>query len=113
MINSMTPAERQDPDLLSRSPSRRRRIAKGAGYGESDVSKLVSDFQRMRSLMQQMGQGWGMPGIPGMGMPGMPWGGGTPGDWNQAPPQGWRGYPGAGGSKKKKKDKKKKGFGDL
>jgi signal recognition particle subunit SRP54 len=113
MINSMTPAERQDPDLLSRSPSRRRRIAKGAGYGESDVSKLVGDFQRMRSLMQQMGQGWGMPGIPGMGMPGMPWGGGTPGDWNQAPPQGWRGYPGAGGSKKKKKDKKKKGFGDL
>lgn len=113
MINSMTPAERQDPDLLSRSPSRRRRIAKGAGYGESDVSKLVSDFQRMRSLMQQMGQGWGMPGIPGMGMPGMPWGGGTPGGWNQAPPQGWRGYPGAGGSKKKKKDKKKKGFGDL
>jgi signal recognition particle subunit SRP54 len=113
MINSMTPAERQDPDLLSRSPSRRRRIAKGAGYGESDVSKLVGDFQRMRSLMQQMGQGWGMPGIPGMGMPGMPWGGGTPGGWNQAPPQGWRGYPGAGGSKKKKKDKKKKGFGDL
>lgn len=109
MINSMTPQERRDPDLLASSPSRRRRIAGGAGYKESDVSKLVSDFQKMRSLMQQMGQG-GLPGMPGM------FGGGNPlaavGDRPSSP--GWRGYGGAGGgAKKKKKEKKKKGFGTL
>ncbi|MFQ3616039.1 MAG: signal recognition particle protein [Cyanobacteriota bacterium] len=114
MINSMTREERKNPDLLSSSPSRRRRIAKGAGYGLDDVSKLVSDFQKMRSLMQQMGQGQ----MPGMGMPGMGnlfGGGGAPamGGPRNAPPPGWRGYPGGPPSKKKKKDKKKKGFGTL
>lgn len=110
MINSMTAQERRDPDLLASSPSRRRRIASGAGYKESDVSKLVSDFQKMRTLMQQMGQG-GFPGMPGMfggmGDP-MAAAGGRP----NAP--GWRGYPSGGAAtKKKKKDKKKKGFGTL
>jgi signal recognition particle subunit SRP54 len=112
MINSMTPEERKNPELLASSPSRRRRIGIGAGYTkknqnpEKEVSKLVSDFQRMRSLMQQMGQG-NMPGMgmPGMGMPGMPgMGGGMP--------PGGRGFPGMGGKKQKKK-KKKKGFGQL
>ncbi|WP_448604876.1 signal recognition particle protein [Thermoleptolyngbya sp.] len=113
MINSMTREERKNPDLLASSPSRRRRIAKGAGYGLDDVSKLVSDFQKMRSLMQQMGQGQ----MPGMGMPGMSnlFGGGAPamGGPRNAPTPGWRGYPGGPPAKKKKKDKKKKGFGTL
>ncbi|NES96379.1 MAG: signal recognition particle protein [Desertifilum sp. SIO1I2] len=103
MINSMTMEERRDPDLLSGSPSRRRRVARGSGYTESDVGKLVSDFQRMRSMMQQMGQG-GFPGMPGM--PSMGGGG-------RSPQPGWRGYPGAGQPKKKKKEKKRKGFGTL
>jgi signal recognition particle subunit SRP54 len=107
MINSMTGKERRDPDLLSSSPSRRRRIASGSGYRESDVSKLVSDFQKMRSLMQQMGQG----GIPGMG--GM-FGGGNPlAAGGNRPSAGWRGYPGGAPPAKKKKEKKKKGFGTL
>lgn len=116
MINSMTKAERSDPELLSQSPSRRRRVAAGSGFQERDVSKLVKDFTRMRSMMQQMGQGMpgmgggmsGMPSLPGMGggMPGMPslpgMGGGMPG------------FRTPGGSKKKKKKgKKKKGFGNL
>ncbi len=105
MINSMTPQERQNPELLAKTPSRRRRIARGSGYAEKDVSKLVSDFQRMRSLMQQMGKG----GIPGMGMPGMP-GMGMPGMTTGKMPPGWRNQ---GGGKKKKKQKKKKGFGQL
>jgi signal recognition particle subunit SRP54 len=100
MINSMTPQERQDPDVLAGSPSRRRRVAKGAGYTESDVTKLVTDFNKMRSLMQQMSQG-NLPGMPGM------FGGGGGRPPNQP---GWRGQPAAG---KKKKEKKKKGFGDL
>jgi signal recognition particle subunit SRP54 len=97
MINSMTLEERRNPDLLSGSPSRRRRIAKGAGYKETDVNKLVSDFSRMRSMMQMMGQGQ-FPGMPGSPFPGM---GGGPGQ-------------GAGpGGAMKKKVKKKKGFGTL
>ncbi|MEH2375843.1 signal recognition particle protein [Nostoc sp.] len=113
MINSMTRQERHDPDLLASSPSRRRRIASGCGYRESDISKLVADFQKMRSLMQQMGQG-GFPGMPGM------FGGGGMGDafagaGNRPAAPGWRGYGGdaAGAKKKKTKDKKKKGFGNL
>jgi signal recognition particle subunit SRP54 len=116
MINSMTRKERKQPDLLAGSPSRRRRIAQGAGMKLDDVSKLVSDFQKMRTLMQQMGQGQfpGMGGMGGMGglfgggggVPAM--GGGMPG---QRP--GFRGYQGPAPSKKKKKTKKKRGFGDL
>jgi signal recognition particle subunit SRP54 len=111
MINSMTQEERKNPDLLASSPSRRRRIAGGSGYKEADVSKLVSDFQKMRSLMQQMGQGSfpGMPGIFGGGM-GNPLAAGG----NRPTPPGWRGYSGGTSAKKKpKKDKKKKGFGTL
>ncbi|NES19087.1 MAG: signal recognition particle protein, partial [Symploca sp. SIO3E6] len=106
MISSMTQEERRNPDLLASSPSRRRRIANGSGYTERDVGNLVSEFTKMRSLMQQMGQG-GM-GMPGMGMPGMGgmFGGGMGGN---RPQPGWRGGP----SKKKKKAKKKKGFGQL
>jgi signal recognition particle subunit SRP54 len=110
MINSMTLEERKNPELLSGSPSRRRRIAKGSGHSERDVTQLVSDFQRMRSMMQQMGQG-GFPGMGGMGgFPGM---GGMPGMPGMGNPQaGWRNAPGQG-KKKKKKAKKKKGFGQL
>lgn len=108
MINSMTPEERRNPDLLASSPGRRRRIAGGAGYKETDVGKLVSDFQKMRSLMQQMGQG-GFPGMPGMfGGMGNPY----PAAGNSPSQPGWRGYTGAP-NKKKKKEKKKKGFGTL
>jgi signal recognition particle subunit SRP54 len=111
MINSMTAEERRNPDLLASSPSRRRRIAGGAGYKEADVGKLVSDFQKMRSLMQQMGQG-GFSGMPGMfgGMGNSPYAA----DGNRAQQPGWRGYSGAAANnKKKKKEKKKKGFGTL
>lgn len=105
MINSMTKHEKADPDLLAQSPSRRRRVAKGSGFEEKDVSKLVKDFSKMRSMMQNMGRGMPGMGMPGMGMPGM--GGGMPG----------MGMPGMGGDpdqgRRKKKKKKKKGFGTL
>ncbi|MCS6814079.1 MAG: signal recognition particle protein [Cyanobacteria bacterium] len=107
MINSMTPEERKNPDLLASSPSRRRRIARGSGHGESEVSKLISDFQRMRSLMQQMGRGQmpGMGGVPGMNP--------MAGIGSGRPQPGWRDYGSTVPGKKKKKDKKKKGFGTL
>jgi signal recognition particle subunit SRP54 len=116
MINSMTVQERKDPDLLASSPSRRKRVARGSGYTERDVGELVSKFQQMRNMMQQIGQG----GFPGMGgMPGMnPFGGGFPGmggggGMNRPPQPGWRGYSAGQPQKKKKKEKKKKGFGSL
>jgi signal recognition particle subunit SRP54 len=108
MIGSMTLAERKDPDLLANTPSRRRRIAKGSGHSEKEVTELISNFQKMRSMMQMMGSGqMGLPGMGG-GFPGMgnPFGGG--------PMPGQRGYEGGNMNKKKKpKDKKKKGFGTL
>ena len=109
MINSMTKAEKAEPDLLAQSPSRRRRVAKGSGFDEKDVSKLIKDFSKMRSMMQNMGRGMGggMPGMGGMGMPGM--GGGMPGMGGGMPGMG--GYPQQG--RRKKKKKKKKGFGSL
>jgi signal recognition particle subunit SRP54 len=120
MIGSMTAAERKDPDLLSSSPSRRRRIAKGSGHSETQVSELISKFQQMRSFMQQMGQGnMGMPGFGGgspFGGGGSPFGGGMGGGQQQQPGPGFRGYPGGGGPggpKGNKKTKKKKGFGQL
>ena len=102
MIKSMTKEEQKNPQLLSGSPSRRRRIARGSGYTQNDVSKLVTEFQRMRSMMQQMGQGQ-MPGMSAAGGGNPMMGGGRP---NQG---GWRGT----GMGKKKKNKKRKGFGDL
>ncbi|MEB3173799.1 MAG: signal recognition particle protein [Cyanobacteriota bacterium] len=106
MISSMTQEERRNPDLLAKTPSRRRRIAKGSGHSESDVSKLISNFTKMRVMMQQMGMGGMMGGMPGMGMPNM-------GGMFGAPPSrpGFRGYGGA--PKAKKPKKKKKGFGAL
>jgi signal recognition particle subunit SRP54 len=99
MIGSMTKQERQDPDLIARSPTRKQRIAKGSGYATQDITKLVADFQRMRGMMQQMGQGK-MPNMPGMpSFPGMP----SPGAAANLPP----------GATYGKKKKKKKGFGEL
>ena len=111
MINSMTKEEKGNPKLLAQSPSRRRRVATGSGYEEKDVSRLVSDFTRMRSMMQQMSMGGmpGMPGMPGMGGLGNMFGG----LGGNAPRPGFRGYNPPGGKKKKKKAKKKRGFADL
>ena len=54
MIYSMTPAERRDPDLLN--PSRKHRIAKGAGVDISEVNRMVKQFKEMKKLMKQFGK---------------------------------------------------------
>ena len=112
MIGSMTQAERQKPDLLASSPSRRRRIAAGSGHSPAEVDKVLADFQKMRGFMQQMTRG-GMPGMPGMGgLPGIPgMGGGMPGFPSGG---GAHGKPGRGAAPKPPKpSKKRKGFGEL
>ena len=53
MILSMTPKERSNPDILN--PSRKKRIAAGAGVDISEVNKLVKQFEQSRKMMKQMG----------------------------------------------------------
>lgn len=65
IILSMTLAERSNPDLLN--PSRKKRIAGGAGVNISEVNKLVKQFEQARKLMKQMpGMMGGKKGKKGM-----------------------------------------------
>ncbi len=52
IINSMTPDERRNPQIIDRS--RRGRIARGSGTDAADVSRLVKEFNAMSGMMQQM-----------------------------------------------------------
>ena len=53
IIYSMTPKERSNPNILN--PSRKNRIAKGAGVDISEVNRLVKQFEQSRKMMKQMG----------------------------------------------------------
>ena len=52
IINSMTPKEKENPDLIN--PSRRNRIAKGSGTDLQEVNRLMKQFDDMRKVMKQM-----------------------------------------------------------
>jgi len=52
MIQSMTPAERRNPDIID--GSRRRRIAAGSGTTVTDVNRLIKEFAQARTLAKQM-----------------------------------------------------------
>ena len=71
IIKSMTPKERQNPEILN--TSRRQRIAKGSGTSIQDVNRLIKQFDQMRKMMR-MFTGGGMSGMAGMmrNMKGMP-----------------------------------------
>ncbi len=71
IINSMTPKERSNPELLNQS--RRMRIAKGSGTKMEEVNRLIKQFDQMRKMMKMM-TGGGMSGMRSMmrGMKGMP-----------------------------------------
>lgn len=80
IINSMTPAERQKPDIIR--GSRKKRIAAGAGTQIQEVNRLLKQHKQMQKMMGKMKKKGGMKkmmrGIPGMadggipGLPGMP-----------------------------------------
>ena len=72
MINSMTPYERTNPEVID--GSRRKRIAQGSGKDIAEVNAFMKQFDQMKQMMGQMNKMKGM--MPGMGMPGM--GGGMP-----------------------------------
>ncbi len=69
MINSMTPYERSNPEIID--VPRRKRIAKGCGKEVNEVNAFMKQFEQMKQMMAQMnkfkGMGAGMPGMPMMG----------------------------------------------
>ncbi|HET6994419.1 MAG TPA: signal recognition particle protein [Chitinophagaceae bacterium] len=65
IINSMTPEERNDPDLIN--GSRRKRIASGCGKDISEVNAFMKQFEQMRDMMKGMNK----MGMFGKMMPGM------------------------------------------
>jgi signal recognition particle subunit SRP54 len=73
IINSMTPKERRNHEIIS--GTRRKRIAKGSGTEVSDVNNLLRQYAQMAKMFKQMGKG-GMAakmmrgGLAGMGMGG-------------------------------------------
>ena len=84
IILSMTPHERENPNVLN--SSRKKRIAAGAGVQVVDVNRLLKQYEQLQALTKQfmggklprnmrkmMGKKGGKGGFPGMGgMPGMP-----------------------------------------
>jgi signal recognition particle subunit SRP54 len=78
LINSMTPAERKNPDILN--GSRKRRITVGSGTTIQDMNRLLKQHKQMAKMMKKMSKKGGMAnmmrGLGGMMPPG---GGGFPG----------------------------------
>lgn len=70
IVYSMTPQEREDPDILK--PSRRRRIAAGSGRSVQEVNRLIKQFKQMRDMMAKVSNGnfSGMENLFGSGMQG-------------------------------------------
>jgi len=77
IILSMTPKERENPEIIG--ASRKKRIAAGAGVRVEEVNKLLKSFEQMRKMIRQFsspgmtrkmkrmkGFGGGFPGFPGM-----------------------------------------------
>ncbi len=58
IIDSMTPAERRDPEIIS--GSRRRRIAKGSGTQVQDVGRLIKQHKQMQKMMKKFTRKGGM-----------------------------------------------------
>lgn len=74
ILNSMTPQERQKPELLK--ASRKRRIAAGSGVPVQEVNRLLSQYEQMQGMMKMMKKGGmakmmramgGLKGLPGLG----------------------------------------------
>jgi signal recognition particle subunit SRP54 len=76
IINSMTPKERRDPDMLN--GSRKRRITEGSGTSIQDLNRLLKQHKQMQKMMKKLGNKSAMQnmmrGLGGM----MPPGGGFP-----------------------------------
>ncbi|MBP2056960.1 signal recognition particle subunit SRP54 [Lactobacillus colini] len=69
IVYSMTPEERENPDILN--PSRRRRIAAGSGMPIVQVNRMIKQFKQSKEMMQKMTSGnmKGLENLPGMDSP--------------------------------------------
>ena len=68
IILSMTPRERDFPEILN--SSRKRRIAKGAGTKVEEINRLIKQYDMMKQMVKQMASGKLPKGMKGMrGMP--------------------------------------------
>ncbi|MEI6123189.1 MAG: signal recognition particle protein [Bacteroidota bacterium] len=54
IVNSMTPAERENPDIIN--GSRRKRIALGSGNNIQEVNRLIKQFEDTRKVMRSVNQ---------------------------------------------------------
>ena len=64
IINSMTPSERQQPEIIN--GSRRLRISKGSGRSVQEINALLNQFSQMKKMMKKMGKMKNMK-LPGLG----------------------------------------------
>ncbi|WP_288644100.1 signal recognition particle protein [uncultured Helicobacter sp.] len=64
MVNSMTPKERQNPEILN--GSRRKRIALGAGLEVADINRIIKQFDNAAKIAKKMSQKGGMQDILGL-----------------------------------------------
>ena len=67
IINSMTPTERRNVQILN--GSRRKRIARGSGTSVADVNRLIKQFTQTKKVLKQLGSNpmmGSMPGFPGL-----------------------------------------------
>jgi len=93
IINSMTPKERRNPDILN--GSRKRRITQGSGTSIQDLARLLKQHKQMQKMMKKMGGAKGM-GKMMKGMGGMPGAHMPPGELPGSQGGGLPGLPGAG-----------------
>ena len=77
LIGSMTPKERENPDLMN--PSRKKRIATGSGVSEVQINKILKQFKNASKMAKQLSSKGGMKGLQNMlsqmgpgGMPKIP-----------------------------------------
>lgn len=108
IVQSMTPAERENPELIN--PSRRRRLAAGAGRPIVEVNRMIKQFDQMRKMMNQATNGnFGglekMMGGTGMDMGAMMGGGMPSGNFGQKV----QGFAMKQAARRMKKLKKKRG----
>ncbi len=62
IIQSMTPQERRNPEIIK--ASRRQRIAKGSGTSVQQVNMLLKQFEQSKEMMKQLKSGKGIKGLP-------------------------------------------------
>lgn len=70
IVYSMTPEERENPDILT--PSRRRRIAAGSGRNIQEIHRMIKQFKQSKEMMQKVSKGntSDLEGMLGGGMKG-------------------------------------------